>query len=279
MAPLVGRDALECRRPAGVLLDRAARRRAGSRRARAGSRGSGRSPGTSGPSYPALDSARCRATRGPGCDISRRVTCRRDAAARRAAALASGRWSRSCPTPSCRRRSPFTRGPRARSGTCDAGPLQGADPDGADDLVGIKWIAGFPGTGLAGLPTLHGSSCSSTRSTAGRWRSSTRGRSPRSGRRPCPAWRSPGSPPIVDRRRAALIGAGVQGRSHLPVLGGVLPGVHLSVFDRHPDRAAAPPMRPGRRRASRGEPPPPPARPSRAPTSSSPQRRSARSAR
>ena len=39
--------------------------------------------------------------------------------------------------------------------------------------------------------------------------------------------------------RAALIGAGVQGRSHLAVLGHVLPGVHLSVFDRHPDRAAA----------------------------------------
>ena len=71
-------------------------------------------------------------------------------------------------------------------------------------------------TGPAGCRPSTGSCCSSTRSTAGRSRSSTRGRSPRSGRRPCPASRSPGSAP--DRRslpRAALIGAGVQGRSHL----------------------------------------------------------------
>jgi len=39
--------------------------------------------------------------------------------------------------------------------------------------------------------------------------------------------------------RAALIGAGVQGRSHLPVLGHVLPGVALAVFDRDPVRAEA----------------------------------------
>jgi ornithine cyclodeaminase len=46
--------------------------------------------------------------------------------------------------------------------------------------------------------------------------------------------------PGLDRpTRAAFIGAGVQGRSHLPILGHVLPGVELVVFDRHPDRAAA----------------------------------------
>ncbi len=39
--------------------------------------------------------------------------------------------------------------------------------------------------------------------------------------------------------RAALIGGGVQGHSHVPVLGHVLPGVELTVFDRHPDRAEA----------------------------------------
>jgi ornithine cyclodeaminase/alanine dehydrogenase-like protein (mu-crystallin family) len=37
--------------------------------------------------------------------------------------------------------------------------------------------------------------------------------------------------------RAALIGAGVQGHSHLPVFGHVLPGVELRLFD--PDRARA----------------------------------------
>ena len=39
--------------------------------------------------------------------------------------------------------------------------------------------------------------------------------------------------------RAALIGGGVQGHSHVPVLGHVLPGVELTVFDRHPERAEA----------------------------------------
>jgi ornithine cyclodeaminase len=47
--------------------------------------------------------------------------------------------------------------------------------------------------------------------------------------------------PRVEGRavRAGLIGAGTQGHSHLAVLGGLLPGVELTVFDRHPDRAAA----------------------------------------
>ncbi len=47
--------------------------------------------------------------------------------------------------------------------------------------------------------------------------------------------------PVVSGRapRAALIGAGIQGRSHLAVLGHVLPGVALTIFDRHPERAAA----------------------------------------
>jgi ornithine cyclodeaminase/alanine dehydrogenase-like protein (mu-crystallin family) len=39
--------------------------------------------------------------------------------------------------------------------------------------------------------------------------------------------------------RAALVGAGVQGRSHVPVLGHVLPGVDLALFDPDPARAAA----------------------------------------
>ena len=44
--------------------------------------------------------------------------------------------------------------------------------------------------------------------------------------------------PTVSGRpiRAALIGAGVQGRSHLAVLGGVLPGVEVGVFDPSAER-------------------------------------------
>ena len=34
--------------------------------------------------------------------------------------------------------------------------LRGPDPAGADDLVGMKWIAGFPENRAAGLPAIHG---------------------------------------------------------------------------------------------------------------------------
>jgi ornithine cyclodeaminase/alanine dehydrogenase-like protein (mu-crystallin family) len=47
--------------------------------------------------------------------------------------------------------------------------------------------------------------------------------------------------PAVNGRATivALIGAGTQARSHLPVLGHVLPGVELRLFDRHAERAEA----------------------------------------
>ncbi len=37
----------------------------------------------------------------------------------------------------------------------------------------------------------------------------------------------------------AVVGAGVQAHSHLPVLGHLLPDAEIAVFDRHPERAAA----------------------------------------
>jgi ornithine cyclodeaminase/alanine dehydrogenase-like protein (mu-crystallin family) len=36
----------------------------------------------------------------------------------------------------------------------------------------------------------------------------------------------------------AIVGAGVQGQAHVPVVGAVLPGATLHLFDRHPERAA-----------------------------------------
>jgi ornithine cyclodeaminase/alanine dehydrogenase-like protein (mu-crystallin family) len=119
--------------------------------------------------------------------------------------------------------------------------LRGADASGADDLVGMKWIAGFPANRSRDLPALHGLvllvdaltgvpaaildagpiTAERTAAVSGvaiaRFAPSVAGRAP----------------------RAALIGAGVQGRSHLAVIGRTLPGVRLAVFDRHPDRAAA----------------------------------------
>ena len=120
--------------------------------------------------------------------------------------------------------------------------LRGADRAGGDDLLGLKWIAGFPANRERGLAAIHGlvlltdagtgqpaaildaGPITAERTAAisgvaiGRWAPDPGGEQP---------------------TRFAILGAGVQGRSHLEVIGGVRPGCELIVFDRHPDRATA----------------------------------------
>jgi ornithine cyclodeaminase/alanine dehydrogenase-like protein (mu-crystallin family) len=117
--------------------------------------------------------------------------------------------------------------------------LRGADGSGRDDLVGMKWVAGYPGNDTLGLPAIHavvvlndaatglptaildGGPITAMRTAAvsgvaiARFAPSVTGRPPRAG----------------------LIGAGVQGRSHLAMLGRALPGVRLAIFDRNAERA------------------------------------------
>ena len=119
--------------------------------------------------------------------------------------------------------------------------LRGADRDGDGDLLGMKWIAGFPTNSGRHLPAIHGLVLLADPTTGVPLAVLDAG--------PITAERTAAVSgvaiarfgPLVEGRppRAALIGAGVQGRSHLPVLGRVLPGVELAVFDRHPDRAEA----------------------------------------
>lgn len=118
--------------------------------------------------------------------------------------------------------------------------LRGSDPGGHGDLVGMKWVAGFATNNELGIAAIHALVVLNDPATgvptaildggpitAARTAAVTGVAIRRFG-------------PILDRpARAALIGAGVQGRSHLPIIGHVLPGVELAVFDRHPDRAAA----------------------------------------
>lgn len=117
--------------------------------------------------------------------------------------------------------------------------LRGPDPAGNDDLVGMKWVAGYPGNGALGLPAIHavvvlndpgtgqpvavldGGPITAMRTAAVSGVAITRF-APATGDRP---------------PRAGLIGAGVQGHSHLAVLGRTLPGVRLRVFDRNAERA------------------------------------------
>ena len=118
--------------------------------------------------------------------------------------------------------------------------LRGPRADGADDLLGIKWIAGFPANVARQLPAIHGLVLLTDPQTG----------LPRAilDAGPITAERTAAISGVAIARfapvsggrpaRVAILGAGVQARSHLPILGHLLPGLELTVFDRHPDRAA-----------------------------------------
>ena len=120
--------------------------------------------------------------------------------------------------------------------------LRGSAAD--DDLVGMKWVAGYATNNALGIASisavvvlndpetgvpvalLDGGPITAERTAAV------------SGvaiRHFGPAAGSVGS---VGATHVAVIGAGVQGRSHLPVFGGVLPGCTIHVYDRDAERAA-----------------------------------------
>lgn len=111
------------------------------------------------------------------------------------------------------------------------------------DLMGLKWIAGGPANRAAGLPALaalivlndpatgmplaimDGDVITAAR-TAAMSGAAVRLFGPAGG------VAAAGRP-----TRAVLIGAGAQGRAHAEMLGALLPGIELSVHDRHPERA------------------------------------------
>jgi len=134
--------------------------------------------------------------------------------------------------------------PAALRPTTSAG--SGASGD-AGDLLGIKWVAGFPDNRAKGLPTIHAvvvltdAETGMPRAildggpiTAQRTAAVSGVAIARFGPMAAAAAGAADHPP-----RATIIGAGVQGDSHLEVLGYVLPGVTLTIVDRHPDRAEA----------------------------------------
>lgn len=130
--------------------------------------------------------------------------------------------------------------PRAPGSFAHAMPAALRDPAGVD-LLGMKWVAGFPDNRARGLPAINavvilndaatgvpraildGGPITAQRTAAVSGVALARFGPLRLGRAP----------------RAAIIGAGVQGHSHLEVVGHVLPGVELVVHDVHPDRARA----------------------------------------
>jgi ornithine cyclodeaminase/alanine dehydrogenase-like protein (mu-crystallin family) len=124
--------------------------------------------------------------------------------------------------------------------------LRADAPEG--DLVGMKWVAGYASNNALGIPSisavvvlndpatgipvamLDGGPITAERTAA------VSGVALRHfGPVPAAAGAGAGSATV----HVALIGAGIQGHSHLPMLGGVLPGAALHLFDRSAERATA----------------------------------------
>lgn len=111
---------------------------------------------------------------------------------------------------------------------------------GVADAMGMKWVSGAPANNERGLPNINalvilndpdtaipiaildGGPITAQR-TAAVSGVAMRGYVPASGR----------------TLRAAIVGAGTQASAHLPVLGHVIPGVEVAIYDRHPERAEA----------------------------------------
>ena len=108
-----------------------------------------------------------------------------------------------------------------------------------EDLVGMKWVAGFATNTALGLPGISATVILNDPETV--FPTAILEGGPITAKRTAAvsgvAIQRFG--PAVEGRppRIALIGAGVQGHSHLPIFGYVLPGAELRLFDR--DRARA----------------------------------------
>ena len=131
--------------------------------------------------------------------------------------------------------------PRAAGSAAHAMPafLRGADSDGSDDLLGIKWVTIFPGNVAAALPAIQALVLLSDARTGvplavmdgnGITAHRTAGVSGVAIER----WFTP---PDGRAARVAIVGAGAQARSHVPVVAHLVPGAHLVIADRDQGRA------------------------------------------
>jgi alanine dehydrogenase len=133
--------------------------------------------------------------------------------------------------------------PRPEASFVHAMPSHLRGDDASGDLVGMKWVAGYATNTALGLPGIHAVVVVNDPETG------------------IPTAMLDGGPITAERTAAvsgvglrhfgpaaggggagpevAMIGAGVQGRSHLAVFAGLLPGARLRIFDRSPQRSEA----------------------------------------
>jgi ornithine cyclodeaminase/alanine dehydrogenase-like protein (mu-crystallin family) len=117
--------------------------------------------------------------------------------------------------------------------------LRGVDGRGSGDALGLKWVTAFFANADQGLPAIHALVLLNDPLTGVPLAILDGG--------PITAQRTAAvsgvaigrfAPPVVGRApRVTLIGAGIQGRSHLDVIGHLLPGCALTLASRHPGRA------------------------------------------
>jgi ornithine cyclodeaminase/alanine dehydrogenase len=132
--------------------------------------------------------------------------------------------------------------PRPDGSFVHAMPAHLRADDVAHDLVGMKWVAGFSTNGELGLPSINAVVVLNDPETG--LPTAILDGGPITAQRTAAvtgvAIRHFGSPAEVGvTSHVALIGAGVQGHAHVPVIGAVLPQSTLHLHDRHPERAAA----------------------------------------
>jgi len=128
--------------------------------------------------------------------------------------------------------------PRPEGSFAHAMPAHLRAGEVAGDLVGMKWVAGFSSNNALGLPSIN--AVVVLNDPAAGLPTAMLDAGPITAQRTAAisgvAIRHFG-PGAADGRSStdvALIGAGVQGHAHVPMIGAVLPGATLHVFDRHP---------------------------------------------
>lgn len=136
---------------------------------------------------------------------------------------------------------PRSQGSFAHAMPASLRPAADGSEAGARDLLGIKWVTGFPANRSAGIPAIAAVVVLSDPLT-GRPVAILDG-GPITAQRTAAvsgvALARFAPPGASSGRQVALVGAGVQGSSHLEVIGHVLPGATVRVHDRHPERAEA----------------------------------------